>query len=91
MDADGTELAAAGCTRSKQTLWPVTHFESQEQLAGKDEEDSKEQIELPPMIDLIYAVEMRTTVTDEVAQGIAAGQNGNARNSVISVYVCMGR
>ena len=91
MDAEGTELVAAGWSRSKRTIWPVTHFEFQEQLAGKGEEDSKEHIEPPPMTDLIYAVEMRTTVTDEVAQGIAAGQNGNARHSVISEYVCMGR
>jgi hypothetical protein len=89
MDAEGTELVAAGWSRSKRTIWPVTHFEFQEQLAGKGEEDSKEHIEPPPMTDLIYAVEM--DMTDEVAQGIAAGQNGNARNSVISVYVCMGR
>ena len=89
MDAEGTELAAAGWSRTKRTLWPVTHLEFQEQLAGKDEEDSQEHIELPPLTDLIYAVEMG--MADKVAQSIAAGQNGNACNSVTSVYVCMGR
>ena len=89
MDGEVTEPVAAGWSRSKRTLWPVTHLEFQEQLVGKHEEESKEHIELPPMNDLIYAVEMG--MPDEETQGIAAGQNGNACNSVTSVYVCMGR
>ena len=66
-------------------------MQTDQQVPLEQEEDSKEQIELPPMTDFIYAVEMGTTVTDEVAQDIVAGQNGNALNSVISVDVCKGR
>ena len=87
-DAEGTELAAAGWSRSKQTLCPEVlspHKQVQEHLAGNAEEDTKIH-----MTDRIYAVEMG--MTDDVAaaaQGIAAGQNGNARNSVIFVYVAV--